>query len=211
MIKSGLAERILAQNPHLYLRDAEKVVNAVLEKVVAAMARGDRVELRGFMKPSWTMTARSEPLKSFGNIGWADRRASKRERVRRRIQRGFLPRASPKIPRLYIEGIDMEVGDVNVSHRMLKRLRIAAVDGGTAAVYRLIPSSRRNHKSLVAAADTAQQVGLIYQMLGDNMNDAVRRLHLAPAREHLRTQNHPTLPVEQGGPDNEVRDVGLVF
>ena len=48
MIKSELTQRVLAQNPHLYLRDAEKVVNAVLEEIVAAMARGDRVELRGF-------------------------------------------------------------------------------------------------------------------------------------------------------------------
>jgi integration host factor subunit beta len=38
----------LAQNPHLFLRDAEKVVNAVLEEIVAAMARAERVELRGF-------------------------------------------------------------------------------------------------------------------------------------------------------------------
>ena len=48
MIKSELTQRVLAQNPHLYLRDAEKVINAILEEIVAAMARGDRVELRGF-------------------------------------------------------------------------------------------------------------------------------------------------------------------
>jgi integration host factor subunit beta len=48
MIKSELTQRVLAQHPHLYLRDAEKVVNAVLEEIVVAMARGDRVELRGF-------------------------------------------------------------------------------------------------------------------------------------------------------------------
>jgi hypothetical protein len=53
-------------------------------------------------------------------------------------------------------------------------------------VYRLIPSSSRNYKRLVAVADTAQQVGLIHQILGDNMNDAIRRLHPASAREHLR-------------------------
>ena len=48
MIKSELTQRVLAQNPHLYLRDAEKVINAILEEIVGAMARGDRVELRGF-------------------------------------------------------------------------------------------------------------------------------------------------------------------
>ena len=31
------------RNPHLYQREADKVVNAVLEEIAAAMARGDRV------------------------------------------------------------------------------------------------------------------------------------------------------------------------
>jgi integration host factor subunit beta len=48
MIRSDLTRRILVQNPHLYQRDAEKVVNAVLEEIVVALVRGDRVELRGF-------------------------------------------------------------------------------------------------------------------------------------------------------------------
>ena len=48
MIKSELVQRISAQNPHLYQRDVEKIVNAILGEIIAAMARGDRVELRGF-------------------------------------------------------------------------------------------------------------------------------------------------------------------
>ena len=48
MIKSELVKRITAQNPHLYQRDIEKVVNAVLDEMVEALRRGDRVELRGF-------------------------------------------------------------------------------------------------------------------------------------------------------------------
>jgi integration host factor subunit beta len=40
--------RIAAQKPNLYQRDVEKAVNAVLDEIVAAMARGDRVELRDF-------------------------------------------------------------------------------------------------------------------------------------------------------------------
>jgi integration host factor subunit beta len=48
MIKSELVQRLAAHNPHLYQRDVENIVNAVLEEVVAALARGDRVELRGF-------------------------------------------------------------------------------------------------------------------------------------------------------------------
>jgi integration host factor subunit beta len=48
MIKSELIERIAEQNPHLYHRDVEKIVNAILDTITTALARGDRVELRGF-------------------------------------------------------------------------------------------------------------------------------------------------------------------
>jgi integration host factor subunit beta len=48
MIKSELVQRIAAQNPHLYQRDVENIVNAILNEITGAMAQGDRVELRGF-------------------------------------------------------------------------------------------------------------------------------------------------------------------
>jgi integration host factor subunit beta len=48
MIKSELVQRIASQNPHLYQRDVENIVNAILGEIVTALARGDRVELRGF-------------------------------------------------------------------------------------------------------------------------------------------------------------------
>ena len=48
MIKSELIERIAAENPHLYQRDVEKIVNTILDTITTALAQGDRVELRGF-------------------------------------------------------------------------------------------------------------------------------------------------------------------
>ena len=48
MIKSQLVERIAAQNPRLYQRDVENIVNAILGEIGAALSRGQRVELRGF-------------------------------------------------------------------------------------------------------------------------------------------------------------------
>ena len=48
MIKSELVKRISSQNPHLYDRDIEKVVNAIFDEMVDALRCGDRVELRGF-------------------------------------------------------------------------------------------------------------------------------------------------------------------
>jgi integration host factor subunit beta len=48
VIKSELIDRISVQNPHLYRQDAEKIVNTIFSEITAAMARSDRVELRGF-------------------------------------------------------------------------------------------------------------------------------------------------------------------
>jgi len=48
MIKSELIERIAEPNPHLYQRDVEAIVNAILDTITTALAQGDRVELRGF-------------------------------------------------------------------------------------------------------------------------------------------------------------------
>jgi len=48
MIKSELVQRIAERNTHLYQRDIENIVGSILDEVVKALARGDRVELRGF-------------------------------------------------------------------------------------------------------------------------------------------------------------------
>ncbi len=48
MIKSELFQKIADENPHLYQRDVERIVGTIFDEVVEAMARGDRVELRGF-------------------------------------------------------------------------------------------------------------------------------------------------------------------
>ena len=48
MIRSELIQMIADENPHLYQRDVERIVNTIFEEIVSALARGDRVELRGF-------------------------------------------------------------------------------------------------------------------------------------------------------------------
>ncbi len=48
MIKSELILRVAEQNPHLYNKDIAKIVDAIFGEIEAALARGDRVELRGF-------------------------------------------------------------------------------------------------------------------------------------------------------------------
>ncbi len=48
MIKSELVLRLASRFPHLFHRDVERVVNLVFDEISSALARGDRVELRGF-------------------------------------------------------------------------------------------------------------------------------------------------------------------
>jgi len=48
MTKSELIQRLAERNPHLYQRDIEKIVGTIFDEITGALARGDRVELRGF-------------------------------------------------------------------------------------------------------------------------------------------------------------------
>jgi integration host factor subunit beta len=63
MLKSDLVRRIRDQNLRLYERDVEKIVNAILDEIIAALARGDRVEIRGF----GTFSVRSRPARTARN------------------------------------------------------------------------------------------------------------------------------------------------
>ena len=48
MTKSQLIARLAEQNPTLYHRDIEKLVNTVFDTITTALVEGNRVELRGF-------------------------------------------------------------------------------------------------------------------------------------------------------------------
>lgn len=48
MTKSELIEKIAEKNPHLLLKDVERIVNVVFEKITMSLARSERVEFRGF-------------------------------------------------------------------------------------------------------------------------------------------------------------------
>ena len=48
MTKSELIQRIAEINPHLYHRDVERIVTTIFDEISEALARGERVELRGF-------------------------------------------------------------------------------------------------------------------------------------------------------------------
>ena len=48
MIRSELIQKIADENPDLTHRHVERLVNTVFDEITEALARGDRVELRGF-------------------------------------------------------------------------------------------------------------------------------------------------------------------
>ena len=48
MIKSELVQKLADENPHLFTRDIERIVNTVFSEITDALAEGNRVELRGF-------------------------------------------------------------------------------------------------------------------------------------------------------------------
>ena len=48
MTKAELVERIADKNPHLMIKDVERIVSVVLDKIIKTLADGDRVEFRGF-------------------------------------------------------------------------------------------------------------------------------------------------------------------
>ena len=63
MIKSELIAALAAENPHLTQRDIERVVGVILERMIAALAKGGRVELRGF----GAFSVRSRPARAGRN------------------------------------------------------------------------------------------------------------------------------------------------
>ena len=48
MTKSELILKLAENNPHLYQRDVERIVSTIFDEISIALARGDRVERRGF-------------------------------------------------------------------------------------------------------------------------------------------------------------------
>ena len=48
MIKSELVQKISEENPHLFQRDVERLVDTIFNEITNAMSSGRRIELRGF-------------------------------------------------------------------------------------------------------------------------------------------------------------------
>ena len=48
LIKSRIIKKFTEANPHLFVRDVERIVNTIFNEITHSLAEGKRVELRGF-------------------------------------------------------------------------------------------------------------------------------------------------------------------
>lgn len=48
LIKSQLIQNITDKNPHLYIKDVERIVNTIFSEITKSLSENRRVELRGF-------------------------------------------------------------------------------------------------------------------------------------------------------------------
>ncbi len=48
MIKSELVQKLADENPNLFHRDVERIVSIFFQEIADSLARGERIELRGF-------------------------------------------------------------------------------------------------------------------------------------------------------------------
>ena len=61
LIKSKLIQNITDSNPHLFVRDVERIVNTIFNEITQSLADGRRVELRGF----WSIFGSTQKTKNW--------------------------------------------------------------------------------------------------------------------------------------------------
>ncbi|MCI4664639.1 MAG: integration host factor subunit beta [Neomegalonema sp.] len=100
MIKSELVARLAEERPHLHPRDVEAAVNVVLDSIVEALAKGDRVELRGFgaFSTKWRDARRAHNPKT-GEEVFVDRKRAlvfkTGKQLRERLNEDYCANGSP--------------------------------------------------------------------------------------------------------------------
>ena len=72
MIRSELVQKLSDENPHLFQRDVERIVNAIFEEIIEAMANGDRVELRARLRLCADLQLRPSLPQRMGDSGVPD-------------------------------------------------------------------------------------------------------------------------------------------
>lgn len=100
LTKSELIAELASANPHLRAQDVETIVSTIFEEITFALARGERVELRGF--GAFTVKhrdARTGRNPRTGATVAVDEKSvpffKAGKELRLRVNAGKIPRASP--------------------------------------------------------------------------------------------------------------------
>jgi hypothetical protein len=85
MIKSELVQRIAEHNPHLYQRDVENIVNAILDEIVAAWraATGSNCAVSARSRSSIVRAARAQSAHRRACAGRSEERPVSSRRARK--------------------------------------------------------------------------------------------------------------------------------
>ena len=86
------------------------------------------------------------------------------------MRRRSFTEASPKIARLHLDAVDVQVGNVDVAGPQTLRRQAARIDAGTAVV-EFVAASVRQRKPVVALPDAGQFGRQVGQVLRDEMDD----------------------------------------
>ena len=78
-------------------------------------------------------------------------------------------------------------------------------------MFRFITSAVRKREDCIALSNRAEQRRQVDEVLGNHVDDLTLPLHPASTPDHIRRENDPALPFEQGRPNDQVRNVRFVL
>jgi nucleoid DNA-binding protein len=107
--KSDLIAEIAASNPHLRVADVELIVTTIFDQITDALARGGRVELRGF--GAFAVKRRNARMGQIrAPASWCQCRRSRRRSSRPARCFAAGPIAADEAPHLTIRGLFCAAG-----------------------------------------------------------------------------------------------------
>ena len=104
----------------------------------------------------------------------------------------------------------MQVGLIQIARFDRRGFRFAAVEA-MAAMLCFIAATRRERKRVIDARHPAQVGRQIPDLLDDEMYDAARMLHLAPAANHSGAKNWTAILFEDCRPHDQIGVGGFIL
>ena len=117
---------------------------------------------------------------------------------------------SPKIPRLHLDAVDVQVRHVDVPRLGDLRRQAARIDA-RAAMMEFVAAPVWQRETGVPVADAGEIRRQVRQMIGHEMDDVALALDAALHGDHAGRENDATLAFIKRRPDHQVGDAGLVL